>query len=171
MDSFDKCFLRLFACWTCYFFYHSITWAYLVCVIWNSKSVQLILFKLCTVFIYILKMFTCYYTPTNKDWGYKGIKSICLSGHPDFVSRHISVYKNAYITGMSCSDAGPDTILVLFLNLLRYTETCLKCTFLMSKPNFKYSPTLNIWNISNLICLIKTPVYIPNGVLFRQVWL
>jgi hypothetical protein len=52
---------------------------YLICVIWNSKSVQLILFKLCTVFIYILKMFTCYYTPTNKDWGYKGITSIVLN--------------------------------------------------------------------------------------------
>ena len=64
-------------------------------------------------------MFTCYYTPTNKDWGYKGITSICLSVHPDFVSRHISVYKNAYITGMFCSDAGPDTILVLLhFNLL-----------------------------------------------------
>jgi hypothetical protein len=87
---------------------------HVVCVIWNSKSVQLILFKLCTVFIYILKMFICYYTPTNKDWGYKGITSICLSVHPDFVSRHISVYKNAYITGMFCSDAGPDMILVLF---------------------------------------------------------
>ena len=87
---------------------------YLICVIWNSKSVQLILFKRCTVFIYILKMFTCFYTPTNKDWGYKGITSICLSVHTDFVSRHtgISVYKNAYITGMFCSDAGPDTILV-----------------------------------------------------------
>ena len=58
-------------------------------------------------------MFPCYYTPTNKDWGYKGITSICLSVHPDFVSRHISVYKNAYITGMFCSDAGPDMILVL----------------------------------------------------------
>ena len=59
-------------------------------------------------------MFTCFYTPTNKDWGYKGITSICLSVHTDFVSRHtgISVYKNAYITGMFCSDAGPDTILV-----------------------------------------------------------
>ena len=86
MDSFDKCFLRLFACWTCYF---------------------------CTMFIYILQMFICYYTPTNKDWGYKGITSICLSVHPDFVYRHISVYKNAYITGMFCSDAGPDMILVL----------------------------------------------------------
>jgi hypothetical protein len=65
---------------------------YLVYVIRNSKSVQIILFKLCTVFIYILKMFTCYYTPTSKDWGYKGITSICLSVHPDFVSRHTSVY-------------------------------------------------------------------------------
>jgi type III secretory pathway component EscR len=54
---------------------------YLVCVIWNSKSVQLILFNLCTVFIYILKMFTCYYIPTSKDWGYKGITSICLSNY------------------------------------------------------------------------------------------
>jgi hypothetical protein len=66
---------------------------YLVCIIWNSKSVQLIFFKLCTVFIYILKMFTCYYTPTNKDWGYKGITSICLSVHPDFVSRHYQCIK------------------------------------------------------------------------------
>ena len=86
---------------------------HVVCIIWNSKSVQLILFKLCTVFIYILKMFTCYYTRTNKDWGYKGITSICLSVHPDFVAGHISVYKNAYNTGMFCSDA----ILVLLLNI------------------------------------------------------
>ena len=60
-------------------------------------------------------MFTSYYTPTNKDCGYKGITSICLSVHPDFVSRLISVYKNAYITGMFCSDKGPNTILVLFI--------------------------------------------------------
>ena len=66
---------------------------YLVCVIWNTKSVQLILFKLCTVFIYILKMFTCYYTPTNKDWGYKGITSICLSVHPD-VTKQIFWHHN-----------------------------------------------------------------------------
>ena len=52
MDSFDKCFLRFFACWTCHIFF--ITLSHVVCVIWNSKSVQLILFKLCTVFIYIL---------------------------------------------------------------------------------------------------------------------
>ena len=55
MDSFDKCFLRFFACWTCYIFFITLSHGrYLVCVIWNSKSVQLILFKLCTVFIYIL---------------------------------------------------------------------------------------------------------------------
>jgi hypothetical protein len=40
---------------TCHFVFITLSHGrYLVCVIWNSKSVQLILFKLCTVFIYIL---------------------------------------------------------------------------------------------------------------------
>ena len=53
--------------------------------------------------------------PQTKTRRYKGITSICLSVHPDFVFRHISVDKNAYITGMFCSDACPDTILVLLM--------------------------------------------------------
>jgi hypothetical protein len=101
------------------FFYHSITWAIPTCSMCNLKlkkcSINIIqTLHSVYIHIYILKMFTCYYTPTNKDWGYKGITSICLSVHPVFVSRHISVYKNTYITGMFCRDAGPDTILALF---------------------------------------------------------
>ena len=165
---------------------------YLLCVIWNSKSVQLILFKFCSVYIQIEDVHLLLYSPQTKSGGIKESRpSVCLSiqisTFPEKFwrdkaniltsqcsmtwftligfesigeihslkvmgnsSRFISFklwfcpyekyncslviwffplnfltyltfktgVKNAYITGMFCSDAGPNTILVFLCHQL-----------------------------------------------------
>ena len=82
MDSFDKIFCML----NLLFFFITLShgwYLHVVCVIWNSKSVQLILFKLCTVFIYIFTYWRCspvIILPQTKTGGIKESRpSVCLS--------------------------------------------------------------------------------------------
>jgi hypothetical protein len=81
MDSFDKCFLRLFACWTCYFFYHSITWAIpSMCNLKLKKCSINIIQSLHSVYIHIEDVHLLLYSHKQRLGGIKESRpSVCLS--------------------------------------------------------------------------------------------
>jgi hypothetical protein len=68
---------------------------YLVCVIWNSKSVQLILFKLCTVFIYILN------EHTKNVWTKLSNLPIIGGAHLQYVHKHCAKFKYYWLNMVS----------------------------------------------------------------------